>query len=67
MFLNFFVNCSIIDAKVIFVTPTYDLWYLISSERCTPIIGIVILDFAGLLFRSTKWRAPKNIKKSKTF
>ena len=26
MFLNFFVDCSIIDAKLIFVTPTYGTW-----------------------------------------
>ena len=24
--LNFFVDCSIIDAKLIFVTPTYGTW-----------------------------------------
>ena len=37
------------------------------SERCTPIVGIVILDFARFLFWSTKWRDPQNIMESKTF
>ena len=32
----FFVDCSIIDAKLSFVTPY--LWYLMHSERCAPIV-----------------------------
>ena len=37
------------------------------SERCEPIVRHYILDFAGLLFLSTKLRGPQNIKESKTF
>ena len=33
---EFFVDCSITDPKLIFVTPT--LWYLMCSERCAPIV-----------------------------
>ena len=40
--LEFFVDCSLIDAKLFFVTPT--LWYLMHSERCTHIVRHCILS-----------------------
>ena len=27
-FLNFFVDCTFIDARLVFVTPTYGTWYI---------------------------------------
>ena len=37
------------------------------SERCASIIRHYILDLAGFLFLSTKWRDLQNIKESKNF
>ena len=40
LIINFFVDCSIIDTKLFFATPT--LWYLMFSERySSPILGTV--------------------------
>ena len=61
----FFVDFSIIDANLIFVAPTYGTWCV---QKCAHTkLGIVILDFAGISFWSTKWRNPENIKEYKTF
>ena len=63
--LNCFVDSSIIDAKLIFVTPTYGFSCVQKGAHLK--LGIVFLDFARFLFRSIKWRDPQNIKESKTF
>ena len=55
-FWIFFVDCSIIDAKLIFVTPTYGTWCIQKGVQLK--LGIVFLDFTGFLFWSTKWRDP---------
>ena len=61
---NFFVDCSIIDAKLIFVTPIYGTWCVQRGADLQ--LGIIFLDFARFLFLSTKWRDLQNIKESKT-
>ena len=48
--MKFFVDCSINDAMLIFVT------HMTRSERCAPIVRHCILDFTEFLFWSTKWR-----------
>ena len=43
LIINFFVDCSIIDTKLFFATPT--LWYLMLSERySSPIVRHCILS-----------------------
>ena len=62
---DFFVYCSIIDAKLIFTTPTYGTWCIQKGAHIQ--LCIVLLDFAGFLFWSAKWRNPQNIRESETF
>ena len=64
-FWIFFVDWSIIDANLIFITPNYGTWCVQKGAHLK--LGIVLLDFAGFLFWSAKWRDPQNIKESKSF
>ena len=47
-FWFFAVDHSLVDANLIFVTPTYDTWCVQKGAHLD--LGIVLLDFAGFLF-----------------